>query len=224
MGGAMQRLVPAATLVCFALMLSFSSVIAGEIYKCKDKNGSLTYSDQPCGDNPEIVDIKEYGGGNSLDAGNRNSGSTVKPVAELQGSRDESSSQRTPAESQGRYYNPVVRSYATSGIVEETEYYIEFRDQQSTRKGIDSDRLKREHGARYLRYQSALPTCRNEMGEHLAKSEASDREIDKKGQEQDCPAGQTLEMGYKWHCYVNEKQSEAKGCEVLSCWTHFVCQ
>ena len=43
----------------FPLIISFSSsAVYAEIYKCKDTNGNVTYSEKPCADNERKIELK----------------------------------------------------------------------------------------------------------------------------------------------------------------------
>lgn len=126
----------------------------------------------------------------------------------------------------GRYYDPVVETYQRPGNVLHTnQYYLLLPNSESANQGADPWRLRDEEDVIYLHYQGAVSQCRETILEHLKKSEQHDREIGKKQLESQCTdTGRRYEMGFKWHCYVNQAKTDAHGCDVLSCFTHFVCR
>jgi hypothetical protein len=128
--------------------------------------------------------------------------------------------------SPSRYYHPLIDTYQSrQNIVERTEHYLLFESASAASKGTAVDRLKKEQDILYLHNTGALPLCRKKLTKHLEASETSARKRRKKKNEPDCNStGKSYEMAFMWHCYVDDKKSQQQGCEVLSCFTHFVCR
>lgn len=50
-------------LIAVLIPLIFSATVSAEVYKCTDPQGKTVFSDRPCGDDAETVDVKVHSSG-----------------------------------------------------------------------------------------------------------------------------------------------------------------